>query len=99
PPPAHTPALHDALPTFATTGARSGRVSASWPGKTSIGPEGRGGRRRPQGARREAAGTLPRRAGCGYRGRVRAARLWLPRVLALADRKSTRLNSSHVKIS
>src|SRR5690625_5684798 len=86
--PAHylsTLSLHDALPIYPTTQPPIGCVAPTW-----VGPTPRGLPRRKVGHRNGS--QAPGYAAClAWRGQ--------PPPRALGDRKSTRLNSSHVAIS
>src|SRR5690606_41943155 len=94
PPPPHLQplSLHDALPI-----SRSQRMRRSSPlheGATIVQTdEGRAGTGSSQGPTRRERSPHEERRTRGPRGRSRSV------VARVADRKSTRLNSSHVKIS
>src|SRR5690606_40625310 len=86
PPALYTLSLHDALPICRRSGPPVDRpVEGDRPRAEGCGARGRVDHRRPPGAQLPAQRFEPSRGG-GSRG-------------STADRKSTRLNSSHVKIS
>src|SRR5690606_41937497 len=90
-PPLYTLSLHDALPISARVpGAGHGAAARARARGDGVVVRACGG---PGAARRDRGGPGAARAG------ARPSRADRPRVVRPGDRKSTRLNSSHVKIS